>query len=66
MSDEQRFSVVVNGAEQYSVWPDGRTIPGGWRATGVRGTRGECLSHIDEVWTALRPSGLRARGGKAA
>jgi MbtH protein len=50
--------VVINDAEQYSIWPRRREIPDGWRASGFTGTRAECLAHIDEVWTdpvAVRP-----------
>ncbi|WP_433041723.1 MbtH family protein [Dactylosporangium sp. CS-033363] len=58
--DEQReFRVVVNDEEQYSIWPADRDAPPGWRATGPAGTRQECLDHIDEVWTDLRPLSLR-------
>ncbi|MER5648315.1 MULTISPECIES: MbtH family protein [unclassified Streptosporangium] len=52
--------VVVNHEEQYSIWPDGRDLPDGWREEGVSGTKEECLAHIDRVWTDLRP--LSARG----
>ncbi|MFF5173344.1 MbtH family protein [Micromonospora sp. NPDC000089] len=54
-----RFSVVVNDEEQYSVWPADRPVPDGWRETGHTGTREECLAHIDEVWTDMRPASLR-------
>nr|BFE59781.1 MbtH family NRPS accessory protein [Dactylosporangium thailandense] len=57
--DEPVFAVVVNHEEQHSVWPDGRTVPAGWRDTGVRGTRAECLAHIAQVWTDLRPLSVR-------
>ncbi|WP_033325723.1 MbtH family protein [Streptomyces yerevanensis] len=42
--------VVVNDAQQYSIWPDGRDIPDGWKAAGFAGTRAECLEHIDATW----------------
>ncbi|MET8333164.1 MbtH family protein [Streptosporangium canum] len=55
--------VVVNHEEQYSIWPTGRDLPDGWREEGVSGTRQECLDHIDQVWTDLRPLSAReARG----
>ncbi|OLR94680.1 MbtH family protein [Actinokineospora bangkokensis] len=53
------FSVVVNGEEQYSVWADGQAVPAGWRAEGFRGSRQDCLDHIERVWTDLRPASLR-------
>ncbi|WP_326821533.1 MbtH family protein [Streptosporangium sp. NBC_01756] len=52
--------VVVNDEEQYSVWPAGRDNPDGWHDEGFRGTREDCLAHIEEVWTDMRPRSLRA------
>ncbi|MGW8503546.1 MbtH family protein [Streptomyces sp. CLCI03] len=57
-----RFPVVVNGEEQYSIWPEGRELPLEWRDTGVTGTKEECLAHIDEVWTDQRPLSVRRPG----
>lgn len=53
------FTVVVNHEEQYSVWPVDKPVPAGWRAAGFTGTRDECLAHVDEVWTDMRPLSLR-------
>ncbi|MGV9359296.1 MbtH family protein [Amycolatopsis sp. NPDC003731] len=53
------YRVVVNDEEQYSIWPADREGPPGWTATGFTGTKEECLSHIDEVWTDMRPASLR-------
>ncbi|KYF61802.1 hypothetical protein BE04_34335 [Sorangium cellulosum] len=53
------YQVVVNGEEQYSIWPADKPLPGGWRAAGKQGTKAECLACIKEVWTDLRPLGLR-------
>jgi MbtH protein len=53
------FVVVVNDEEQYSIWPSYKTIPNGWRPDGKRGLKAECLAHIDEVWTDMRPASLR-------
>ncbi|MFD8527399.1 MbtH family protein [Streptosporangium canum] len=55
--------VVVNHEEQYSIWPTGRDLPDGWREEGVSGTRQECLDHIDQVWTDLRPLSVREATG---
>jgi MbtH protein len=57
-SDEQdpaRYDVVVNDEEQYSIWPTGRPIPAGWREAGFAGPKPDCLAHISQVWTDLRP-----------
>lgn len=57
--DARRFVVVVNDEEQYSIWPEERELPAGWRDAGVRGPRSQCLAHIEKVWTDLRPKSLR-------
>ncbi|QMU70036.1 MbtH family NRPS accessory protein [Streptacidiphilus sp. P02-A3a] len=51
--------VVVNGEEQYSIWPVDLALPEGWREEGVRGSREECLAHVEAVWTDMRPLSLR-------
>lgn len=56
---DSRYVVVINHEEQYSIWPEKREMPPGWNATGVAGTKAECLAHIDEVWTDMRPRSLR-------
>lgn len=53
------YKVVVNHEEQYSIWPEDREPPLGWRAEGKRGTRKECIAYIEEVWTDMRPLRLR-------
>jgi uncharacterized protein YbdZ (MbtH family) len=63
---EARYVVVINHEDQYSIWPEGREIPLGWRATGVAGTKAECLAHIDEVWTDMRPRSLREQMERAS
>lgn len=56
---EQTFLVVINDEEQYSIWPDFKDIPKGWRSAGKSGPKEECLSYINEVWTDMRPLSLR-------
>ncbi|MEV6521217.1 MbtH family NRPS accessory protein [Longispora sp. NPDC051575] len=51
--------VVRNDEEQYSIWAADRPLPAGWTGTGFSGSREDCLAHIDEVWTDLRPRSLR-------
>lgn len=59
MHDDQVYLVVTNDEEQYSIWAENRAIPAGWSAEGFRGSRQDCLDHIDEVWTDMRPLSLR-------
>ncbi|MCL8017549.1 MbtH family protein [Streptomyces sp. AS02] len=58
-TDTTSFQVVTNHEEQYSIWPAGRELPLGWTAEGTQGTQAECLAHIDETWTDMRPLSLR-------
>ena len=57
--NEPQYSVVMNGEEQYSIWPEGRDLPAGWTAAGKTGTKAECLAYIEEVWIDMRPLSLR-------
>jgi MbtH protein len=57
--ENTQYHVVVNHEEQYSIWPDYKALPEGWRAEGKTGTKDECLAHIEAVWTDMRPLSLR-------
>ena len=57
--DTRPYAVVLNDEEQYSIWPDDRELPAGWRREGTTGRKDECLAHIDQVWTDMRPASLR-------
>ncbi len=57
--DTGQWLVVINDEEQYSIWPQGREIPAGWRAEGTQGSREDCLEHIDRTWTDMRPLSVR-------
>ncbi|MCY1006038.1 MbtH family NRPS accessory protein [Nannocystis pusilla] len=59
--DTTRYKVVVNHEEQYSIWPEDRELPLGWREAGKSGLKDECLAYINEVWTDMRPLSLRKR-----
>ena len=64
-NDNTIYRVVVNHEAQYSIWPDYKAMPSGWRDTGKSGSRQDCLDHINEVWTDMRPSSLRQHNGSA-
>lgn len=53
------FKVLVNDEEQYSLWPDYKAVPAGWREAGKSGQKQECLDYIETVWTDMRPLSLR-------
>jgi MbtH protein len=57
--DDTLYHVVVNHEEQYSIWPEYKAVPAGWRAVGKTGRKPECLDYIKERWTDMRPLSLR-------
>ena len=57
----ENYKVVVNAEEQYSIWPEDREPPIGWKEAGFSGTQDECLEHISRVWTDMRPLSLRKK-----
>jgi MbtH protein len=59
--DTKQYTVVMNHEEQYSIWPTGKQIPGGWVAVGKEGFKAECLQYIEEVWVDMRPLSLRKK-----
>jgi MbtH protein len=60
---DRAYQVVVNHEEQYSIWDSRREPPDGWRAAGFEGTKDECLAHIADVWTDMRPASVRTEQG---
>ncbi|WP_150050254.1 MULTISPECIES: MbtH family protein [Methylomonas] len=58
-SEDTVFQVVVNHEEQYSIWPDYKPVPNGWRTVGKSGLKKDCLEYIEQVWTDMRPLSLR-------
>ncbi|QUR68218.1 MbtH family protein [Mycobacterium spongiae] len=61
--DTGTFFVLVNDEEQYSLWPAFADIPAGWRVVHGEASREECLSYVEQNWTDLRPTSLRAALG---
>ncbi|HWO59539.1 MAG TPA: MbtH family NRPS accessory protein [Umezawaea sp.] len=61
MDDNATYQVLVNDEEQHSLWPLGKELPDGWRRAGKEGSKQECMDHVDEVWTDMRPRSLRER-----
>lgn len=57
--DGDVFLVLLNDAEQYSLWPAGKAIPAGWRAVGEPASKDACLAYIEANWTDMRPKSLR-------
>ena len=63
--DTTLYKVVMNHEEQYSIWFADREPPAGWKEVGKTGSKAECLAHIKEVWTDMRPLSLRKKMAEA-
>ncbi len=63
--DKTIYKVVVNHEEQYSIWPVDKENALGWADEGKSGTKAECLAHIKQVWTDMRPLSLRKQMEKS-
>jgi uncharacterized protein YbdZ (MbtH family) len=59
--DTTVYKVVLNHEEQYSIWPEYKENPLGWKDAGKVGPKAECLAYIKEVWTDMRPLSLRRK-----
>jgi MbtH protein len=47
--DQTIYKVVVNGQDQYSIWPAHRENARGWTDAGKSGTKKECLAYIEKI-----------------
>jgi len=63
-TEDERYKVVVNHEQQYSIWPADRENALGWSDVGVKGNKAECLRYIESVWTDMRPLSLRKKMGE--
>ena len=64
--DGDRFKVIVNDEEQYSIGPEQKAIPAGWHDKGFAGSKAEVTEYIDQHWTDMRPASLRKAMDAAA
>lgn len=48
---DREYVVVRSDNGDYSIWPQDRDAPAGWRPHGVSGVKAVCLEHIRTVWT---------------
>jgi uncharacterized protein YbdZ (MbtH family) len=59
--DTTIYKVVMNHEEQYSIWPDYKEVPNGWKYVGKTGSKAACLAYVKEVWSDMRPLSLRKK-----
>ncbi|MGC4088934.1 MAG: MbtH family NRPS accessory protein [Polyangiaceae bacterium] len=58
--DGEIFIVLVNHEDQYSIWPEWKPVPGGWKAIdGVKGDKKTVLEYVEKTWVDMRPASLR-------
>jgi MbtH protein len=50
------YAVLRNQQGQHSLWPADIAVPDGWTTVHGPAPREECLSHVREQWTDLRPA----------
>ena len=53
------FVVVVNDEDQHGLWPAAIAVPAGWTVAHGPATRDDCLAHVRENWTDIRPLSAR-------
>jgi MbtH protein len=53
------YVVLINNAEQHSLWRADLQIPSGWRRVFGPADKTDCLSYVNEHWTDMRPLSLR-------
>lgn len=52
------YFALVNAEGQYSLWPEFVPVPAGWTVAHGPAARQECVDHVNEHWTDMRPKSL--------
>ena len=55
-SDKTIFIVIIGQENEFTIWPQDKEIPVGWKSVGQPGTKEECKDYIQEVWTDPLPN----------
>ncbi|MEU5635912.1 MbtH family protein [Streptomyces rishiriensis] len=58
-NSDGEYLALLNGEEQYSLWPAWADVPLGWRAIFGPSSRAAVADYIDEHWSDMRPKSLR-------
>ncbi|MGK5632057.1 MbtH family protein [Streptomyces sp. URMC 123] len=53
-----RFTVLVNGEGQHSLWPSFLDAPAGWTVALPESDRDACMAYIESHWDDMRPRSL--------
>ena len=57
--DTHPYAVVLDDEGQYSIWPDDRELPPGWRREGTSGSESVCQAYLDQLKAETRAAALR-------
>jgi MbtH protein len=57
--EDGEFYVLVNDADQHSLWPTFAEVPDGWLVVFGANSRTQCLEYVKDNWTDMRPKNLR-------
>lgn len=57
--DGDLFKVIINDEDQYSIWPEKKEVPAGWKDVGFSGSKAQVNEFIDKNWTDMRPASLK-------
>ena len=58
-AQDSRVAVVMNGEEQYALWPYDREPPAGWDVVYGPCSKVECLNFVEQVWMDITPLSVR-------
>jgi MbtH protein len=58
---DAQYLVLVNDEGQHSLWPVFTAAPAGWTTAYGPAARQDCLDHVNEHWTDMRPRSLAAQ-----
>jgi MbtH protein len=50
------YLVLTNAEGQFSLWPDGITVPDGWDVALAASSRADCLAFVEGSWTDICPA----------
>ena len=57
--DTTTYRVLLSAESRaYSILPDNKRPPVGWKDAGFQGHKEECLKYIQRVWADMRPLSL--------
>lgn len=65
MNPDFDYKVLRNDEDQYSIWPEMKPAPPGWKEVGPVGTRDEVLAWVAQQWSDMRPASRRGAGTDA-